>query len=402
MDDVELGRRIAYWRERRGMTQQLFADRIARSKSWVEKAEAGTRSAGKLSVLEDICEVLRVDMAVLMSASPARATEQCLGNLDAEAIRGALERYAEVAAGPAADASAEPPSLEALRRQVDYLWQSMLMADYGVAGKALPEALTAGQRAHAAYGNPESARLLAEAYQVTSSVACKLGEFDLGWIAADRSIALAEESGDRLLTASGGWRIANALKCMGRPAAAYDVNVSFAGRVEADLATKEAQAVYGMLLLQAAIAAARKGDNREVRSLIREAQEIADRVGPGRNDYYSSFGPANVAIHRVAGYVELGEGGTGIEAVKLLPMEEYSRLHRTRRGTHLVDLARGYLQWGRLDEALTTMLEAEQVAPAEVRCGPTAHAAITDLVQRTRGPVPLLLRDLATRAGVAS
>ena len=44
MDDGETGRRIAYWRERRGMTQQLFGDRIGRSKSWVEKVEAGTRS----------------------------------------------------------------------------------------------------------------------------------------------------------------------------------------------------------------------------------------------------------------------------------------------------------------------------------------------------------------------
>jgi hypothetical protein len=33
MDDHEIGERIAYWRERRGVTQKLLADRIGRSKS---------------------------------------------------------------------------------------------------------------------------------------------------------------------------------------------------------------------------------------------------------------------------------------------------------------------------------------------------------------------------------
>src|SRR5215469_13307515 len=64
MDDRELGRRIGYWRRRRKLTQAVFADRIGRSKSWVEKVERGERSAGRLSVLDGICQVLQVDVAV--------------------------------------------------------------------------------------------------------------------------------------------------------------------------------------------------------------------------------------------------------------------------------------------------------------------------------------------------
>ena len=63
MDDRELGRRIGYWRRRRKLTQAVFADRIGRSKSWVEKVERGERSAGRLSVLDDICQVLQIDVA---------------------------------------------------------------------------------------------------------------------------------------------------------------------------------------------------------------------------------------------------------------------------------------------------------------------------------------------------
>ena len=43
-DDMPIGRRIAYWRGRRRMSQQVFADRMGRSKSWVDKSGAGSPS----------------------------------------------------------------------------------------------------------------------------------------------------------------------------------------------------------------------------------------------------------------------------------------------------------------------------------------------------------------------
>ena len=42
MDDREMGRRIGYWRRRRKLTQAVFADRIGRSKSWVERSNAAS------------------------------------------------------------------------------------------------------------------------------------------------------------------------------------------------------------------------------------------------------------------------------------------------------------------------------------------------------------------------
>lgn len=46
MTDAELpiGRRMAQLRIRRGMSQQVFADRLGRSKSWVEKVVRGVRT----------------------------------------------------------------------------------------------------------------------------------------------------------------------------------------------------------------------------------------------------------------------------------------------------------------------------------------------------------------------
>ena len=65
MDDREVGRRIAHWRRRRGLTQSLFADRVGKSKSWVEKVEAGTRRAS-LVQLDQIAAVLRIDLGLLI------------------------------------------------------------------------------------------------------------------------------------------------------------------------------------------------------------------------------------------------------------------------------------------------------------------------------------------------
>jgi transcriptional regulator with XRE-family HTH domain len=149
MNDGEVGQRIAYWRERRGMTQALFADRVGFSKSWVEKVEAGARSADKLSVIEKICEVLRIDLPVLIGRELPRDTEQCLDNAEIEALRAALERYDGLTTGT--DDGADPPELDPLREQVDYLWLAFEAADYEVVGRSLPGVLLDSQRAHAAY-----------------------------------------------------------------------------------------------------------------------------------------------------------------------------------------------------------------------------------------------------------
>jgi transcriptional regulator with XRE-family HTH domain len=93
MDDHEIGARIAYWRERRGVTQKLLADRIGRSKSWIEKVEAGTRSANRLPILLAICQELRVDLPVLIGRDLERDTRECIDDIQVETIRGALERY---------------------------------------------------------------------------------------------------------------------------------------------------------------------------------------------------------------------------------------------------------------------------------------------------------------------
>src|SRR5205085_6238325 len=126
-----------------------------------------------------------------------------------------------------------------------------------------------------------------------------------------------QRSGDHLLAATASYRVGSALLALGRARPALEVNVNIANRLapvaEGNPITPECLSVYGMLLLNGAMAAARIGDGATVRDLIRGADDAAIALGADRNDYWTSFGPTNVQLHRAAAAVELGEGRLAIE-----------------------------------------------------------------------------------------
>jgi transcriptional regulator with XRE-family HTH domain len=399
MDDRELGSRIAYWRERRGLTQRLLADRLGRSKSWIEKVEAGTRSANRLPVLLSFCEELRIDLPVLIGNDLARDTRDCINDVQVEHIRTALERYDAIRNDIPDTFTADLPRL---KRQVSYAWAAFEMADYQVISRALPGLLLDAQRSHVVIESGDSARLLTEVYQITASTLRKLGEYELAWLAGDRGVALAERDGDLIDAALTGFRVAIALTSLGRAKAAFDLNVSYAARLERDLRTEAVKSVYGHILLQAAMAAASSGDATGVRDMISKAKSIARHVPDQANHYRLSFSPANVGLHYVAALVSLGEGGRAVEASADIDQAGIRALRRERRATYLIDIARGYSQAGRRDEALEKLLEAEALAPREVNCRPVARGTIENLIQRSRNNPSSSLRSLAERCGVTA
>lgn len=399
MDDSDLGSRIAYWRERRGVTQRLLADRIGRSKSWIEKVEAGTRSANRLPILLTICKELRIDLPVLIGRDLVRDTRECIDDVQVEMIRAALERYDAIAHEIPSNYSVD---ISRLQRQVTYVWSAFELADYQVLSRTLPALLLDSQRSHVTDATPDTARILTEVYQITASTLRKLGEHDLAWLAGDRGVVLAERAEDSILAALTGFRVANALMSIGRAQAAFDINVSYAMRLESTARSVENISVYGHILLQAAMAAASQGDAGGVRDMVREAKLAARNVPDRANHYRLSFGPTNVELHHVAALVSLGEGGLAVEVAANIDEVRIRALRRERRATYLIDVARGYSQWGKRDEALTKLLEAEALAPREVNCRPVARGTIQNLMERSRGNPPDALRSLAERSGVSA
>lgn len=408
VEELPIGRRVSYWRGRRKMSQQVFADRLGKSKSWVDKVERGVRRLDKFSVVYEIADVLQVDVQLLLGRDPDRRTDSsnCIDPIEVEEVRAALERYDQISAF--FYAPPDPPPLTEMQKAVNHAWQTYQHAKYGVIARALPRLVRDSQAADAAYSQTDDARhaahLLGQVYQIASSVLRKLGEHELAWLAADRSIAVAQRAGDNLLAGTASYRVGSALLALGRARAALEVNVNIANRLAPECTggsgTPERLSVYGMLLLQGAMAAARIGDSATVRDLVRGASDAASYVGGDHNYYWTCFGPTNVELHRAAAAVELGEGRLAVETHTRLNMAGFVTLLPERRAHHFLDLARGYAQLGEVERASEMLLEGDRLAPSEIRCRPIAHEVLADVLRRTRGSPSQPIAELAEHMGV--
>nr|WP_042188936.1 helix-turn-helix domain-containing protein [Kibdelosporangium sp. MJ126-NF4]CEL18550.1 Putative transcriptional regulator [Kibdelosporangium sp. MJ126-NF4]CTQ98034.1 Putative transcriptional regulator [Kibdelosporangium sp. MJ126-NF4] len=400
---------VLYWMRRRGLTRQVFADRMGRSVSWVDKIRNGDRQLDRLSVLRQIANVLDIDLATLIDSEQIEQARMCPDEREVEAIRNALGRYDVISNifRPSGDVLPEP-DLAKLERLVRYGWMAFQAANYQAIGELLPGLIRDAQAAVWQFDDEPrtTARTwLAWTYQLTAATAFKLGDAQLGWIAADRGIQIAEQTEDPTLIGSAARRVAHALSATHQSAEAVQLVRSAADRLSSHLATADRAFVscFGMLLLKGSIAAARLHQAADVRDLQAEALTVAEQLGTDRNENWSAFGTTNVRVHQVSALADMQSGGLVIEASDTIPHGDLLRLPRERRASHLLDVTRGYLQWGKRDEAATTLLDADQLAPEEVRCRQLSRQVITDLVRSYPRGVqpPTRLAKIARAVGVA-
>ncbi|MFI2664555.1 helix-turn-helix domain-containing protein [Micromonospora carbonacea] len=398
--ELPIGRRVARLRTRRRMTQQMLADRLGKSKSWVDKVERGVRALDRYTVIQDLAAALRVDPVTLLgrdalSSPAARAAAQGV-----DGVRAALDRYDTALAGPQAQRSAPP--VGELDQRVRHAWLTYQHADYPQLLRILPELLGDTRHAHAAQGDG-AAEPLVQAYRVTSAVLVKLGVGDLGWLAADRAVSVA--AGDPLLVAAAAVPLGQALRALGRPRPALAVTVAAAHRIAPEAwraGPPPDLALHGTLLVQAALAAAGAGDERGAAELVDQAARVADETGETgeeRDRHWTGFGPTAVRMARVAAAVELGNGG---EAVllheRIVGADQWRRLPAEHRAAYLLDAGRGHLRAGDPLAAGRALVDADRTAPAEVRLRPVARTLLTDLT--CHEPVPVDVARLATALGV--
>ncbi|WP_281941596.1 helix-turn-helix domain-containing protein [Micromonospora sp. AKA38] len=391
--EVPVGRRVAQWRVRRRMTQQMLADRLGKSKSWVDKVERGVRALDRFSVIQDVARVLRVEPAALLGGEkppPARADEGVDG------VRTALARYDLCPAGPDRRSST---ATDELGRRVDHACSAYRHARYPQVLHLVPELLDATRHAYAAGGRDGTDGLLVRAYRITASVLVKLGEPDLAWLAADRAVTVAADC--PRWTAVAAVPLGQALRAAGRGRLATTVTVAAAHRigVAARPGSPVEPALSGTLWVEAALAAASCGDARSAAEWLGVAAGIAGRADPRLDPHLDGFGPAAVQVAHVAVAVELGDGGEAVSRHETaIRSEGWRWLPVEHRAAHLVDAARAYLQIGDLLRAGRALTEADRLAPAEVRMRPAARTVLAEVARG--GPAPAGVTHLATAVGL--
>ncbi|MFI6066541.1 helix-turn-helix domain-containing protein [Micromonospora sp. NPDC051227] len=386
-DPVPIGRRVAYLRVRRRLSQQSFADRLGKSKSWVDKVERGVRSLERVSTIREIAAVLRVDAAALLGrdVQPAGVAERREGVAQ---IRAALSAY-PMAFGRPTDREVMSP--DRLAREVRHAWMIFQHARYPRLVELLPTVVTEVHRAHAQ--DPQAGRAaVVEAYRVTAALLVKLDEGSLAWLAADRAMSAA--AGDRVLLACAAVQLGQVLRASAR---AGPVMLAAASQIAPG--TPEEMSLRGSLLVQAGLIAARAGDDRVVGELLDEAAELAAQVGDGQDHYRTAFGPTAVELAWVAAAVDVGDGPQAVARhEKAIGRDGWRWLPVEHCAAHLVDAARAYLLTDDPANAARVLLRADSVAPAEIRHRPSAREVVA---QVARDPTaPATITQLAINLGV--
>ncbi|MGW3607911.1 hypothetical protein [Micromonospora sp. NPDC005161] len=242
--------------------------------------------------------------------------------------------------------------------------------------------------------------LASDLYHVVGSVLLKVGDKGMALVAAERSTRAAAISQDPVAMAASARIMTHALMSNGHSNQAQQLAEGAAETLRRGtrLASTDAVAVYGALLLRGAIAAARDDNRDSAQAMLDEASHAADRLGYDGNDRWTGFGATNVLLHRVNIALTLGDAGTAIALAREVPLDKIGLTER--KASLFVDVARAYTQWGRYEHGLNALRSAYEVAPGEIRCRPTVQQIASDLAVLTRAHVRSAVLDFAQHAGI--
>ena len=389
-----LGQKIAAERHRRGLSQPELARMVGRSVAWVSQVERGVRKVDRMSVLEALAAALDVPLAELAAEAPvvAAVTEEPPGAGGLRLVLSGAYALRAMLDGRRA------PAISTLRTKARKAWElthagryveltdllRSLVPDLETAARSLPEK----QRA-------EVSELLATTYQACSAALAKLGEPEAAWIAADRAMAAAERAGNPMLVAAGAFRLVFVFI----NARHYDQAEETARTAAealwpmADQGDPRAISLWGGLTLQRAVIAAHVNDPDTAYGQLDRASQIAARLGEGRGEYNTEFGPANVRLYEIAVAVELGDAGRALRAAANV---DTTGLSAERQARMLIDVARAHAQRRQVSEAVAALLQAEAITPEQIRSHALVRRLVSDLLTM-QDPPASELRDLAKR-----
>lgn len=384
-DHLSIGERIAFHRKRRGYTQQVLAGLVGRSTDWLAKAESGRRKPPRIDMLAELARVLRVPLGELVGQPVLMEDDRQQD--DVPAVRDALmspRRLSRLLFGP--EAEAQLPSPGPTRELVEQRWDDYQAGRLGNVIAGLPGLLQTAQEledraARSAGERRDCWAVSARVHHLAATTLAKIGESDISWLAAERAMRAADESGDPLVLASAARAGTHALLANGRYDDAMELGHTAAVWLSArvDQNDPAALSLLGMVHLRAAIAAARRQDRSTATSLLNQAEALADRLGSDGNYWQTSFGPTNVVLHRLSAELDLDNISYVVEHGHI----DVDHMPPERGVSHRIDYARALALAGQGDRALAELRAAEDTSAQLVRNNPRVRDTLRDLVKQS-------------------
>ncbi|MGW6910236.1 helix-turn-helix domain-containing protein [Streptomyces sp. NPDC054940] len=391
LDENHTGARIKEQRKLAGLTQRGLADRLPYSYSTLNSVECGLRPA-TADFVAACAKALGVDVTVLTGQPYVTELQRDRLAELVRPIREALDLY-DLGVNP--DLEVRPAAQ--LIAGADQLCADVRATHLRNAARKLPNLIA--ELTHTAWSEPSTElwQALASTFRTAHDISVKLGYYDLSAVALDRMDWAAHRASDPCLAAvrqymralvyfrEGEYRIGQRLVAAGHSAVGQAVE------------TREAMAVAGQLHLGASVISARAEDQTAVNRHIDEARRIAKRIGDASDVHWLSFGPTNVALHKMSAAVEMHQYDEALKQARKMKLP--TQLATSRRAHFLIDRARAEMETGYTDKALEHLVDARKMAPEQTRYHPGARETITGLVHLSRR-TPDSLNHMASWIGL--
>ncbi|WP_280193225.1 helix-turn-helix domain-containing protein [Nocardia farcinica] len=392
-----VGRRVRTIRARRGISQQVLADRAGLSRSAIAKYENGLRPVDSRRTLLALASALGVTVADLAGhehekLDPGTAAFHMVVP-EIEAVlwsRGNVTDH-RPPVGPA--------ELAALTRKATELRND---CDYSALGPMLVPMLTDAYR-HVRDAESERAWdvLAAVTYGIASALRAR-GYHALAWTAAQEcERAAAQVDGVAAVATAAFSKGQIMLARPGALPAALDTTIGTAEQIAGAVRTVGEVETYGMLHLHGSMVAATLGGDPEPH--LAEAAAQADRLAAARpstslarND---SFGPANVTLWRMSAALERREPGRVLALAPRLSPADLP--NQGRRAQYFVEIGRAHAMQKHYRDSLYALLRAEHLAPQHVRTMVHVRELVGHMMRKARRDLTTgELGRLAQRVGV--
>lgn len=400
-DHLSVGERVAVYRKRRGLTQRELGELVGRTDEWVRKVESGRRDLDRISVLGQVASVLGISIVDLLGSQILLQWKEQEEHASIPQLRAALTDYRHFLPVSPAAASADF-DLDQLGQRLTYVWEDYQNSRYNRVVLSLPSLVTDTVTAARHLSGDAQRRALRQAasiHQLVGVFVPKLGETDMASLAASKGLEFAQQSGDTPTVAALYRIAAYTLGAMGEHNQAVALAESAVNALAPELSRPDATgldlSVWGMLHLVASRAAAQADNRGTSQQHLRQARQIAERLGSDANYGFTGFGPTNVVMHEVVAYNELGDM---MRAAEIGPSLDTSAMPTERRGRHAIEAARALAGVGRTGDAVELLLDAEQYAAEQILHHVLARSVVRRAL-RGRNPDPAT-NALADRMGL--